>query len=308
MSGASTRGFVPPLFPRAGLCPRVRAMQPIRPRPSFPSGPFVPPLPSFRWFRSFPQFRAVRRAALLLVRLAALMLPAPMLPALVRPAVVFLAVGLSGAGLTPAAAQQAAPQTNGFPPAPASPGLPGALPAPEPWQPVEQVKTYAIRGSTGIDLYRSIGERGPAAGVQAIAHTSFKLTWTRDYRPQPDGSCVLAVAKPKLVITYTLPRAPAGLPPVVEAKWRRFVSGVEKHERVHGEQIVAMVRGIEAFSRGLRAEDDRACRKVREKLQARLKQFSDERVRQSSAFDQVELTEGGAVHQLILSLVNSPDF
>ena len=172
---------------------------------------------------------------------------------------------------------------------------------------MEQVKTYAIRGATGIDLYRSIGERGPAAGVQAIAHTSFKLTWTRDYRPQRDGSCVLAEAKPKLIISYTLPKAPSGLPPVVAEKWQRFVSGVETHERVHGDQIVDMVRGIEAFSRGLTAADDPKCQKVRQKLQARLKEFSDERVRQSRQFDEVELTEGGAVHQLILSLVNSPD-
>lgn len=181
------------------------------------------------------------------------------------------------------------------------------LPPAEPWQPVEQVKTYAIRGATGIDLYRSIGEHGPAAGVPAIAHTSFKLTWTRDYHPHPDGSCVLAVAKPKLIITYTLPKAPSGLRPVVAEKWQRFVSGVETHERVHGEQIVDMVRGIEAFSRGLTAADDPKCQKVRQKLQARLKEFSDERVRQSRQFDEVELTEGGAVHQLILSLVNTPD-
>ena len=193
-------------------------------------------------------------------------------------------------------------------PAQSSSAFPAApLPPAEPWQPMEQVKTYAIRGATGIDLYRSIGERGPAAGVQAIAHTSFKLTWTRDYRPQPDGSCVLAVAKPKLIISYTLPKAPSGLPPVVAEKWQRFVSGVETHERVHGDQIVDMVRGIEAFSRGLTAADDPKCQKVRQKLQARLKEFSDERVRQSRQFDEVELTEGGAVHQLILSLVNSPD-
>ena len=193
-------------------------------------------------------------------------------------------------------------------PAQSSSAFPAApLPPAEPWQPVEQVKTYAIRGATGIDLYRSIGERGPAAGVQAIAHTSFKLTWTRDYRPQRDGSCVLAEAKPKLIISYTLPKAPSGLPPVVAEKWQRFVSGVETHERVHGDQIVDMVRGIEAFSRGLTAADDPKCQKVRQKLQARLKEFSDERVRQSRQFDEVELTEGGAVHQLILSLVNSPD-
>ncbi|MEH6690924.1 MAG: DUF922 domain-containing protein [Pseudorhizobium pelagicum] len=186
-----------------------------------------------------------------------------------------------------------------FPPAP--------LPPASAWQPLEEVRAYAVSGSTGIDLYRSIGERGPAAGVgQAVAVTTFKLTWTRDYRPQPDGACVLAVAKPKLIITYTLPAAPKNLTSAVAESWQRFIDGVEKHERVHGTQIIDMVRGIETFSRGLREENDPKCTKVRQTLQARLKQFSDERVAQSRAFDQVELTEGGAVHRLILALVNGP--
>lgn len=71
------------------------------------------------------------------------------------------------------------------------------------WKPAEQIKTYAISGNTGGALYQSIGERGPTAGVQAIAHTTFKLTWRRDYRPQPDGACVLATARPNLTIIYT---------------------------------------------------------------------------------------------------------
>ena len=67
-----------------------------------------------------------------------------------------------------------------------------------------------------------------------------------------------------------------------------------------------MVRGIAGFSHGLRAEADPKCTKVRRALQARLKEFSDERVRQSTEFDRVELAEGGAVHRLILELVNTP--
>lgn len=209
-------------------------------------------------------------------------------------AALFPAVLLAALSGSPAGATESS-----FPPAP--------LPPAADWQPIEDVRPYAVSGSTGIDLYRSIGERGPAAGVgQAVAVTTFKLTWTRDYRPQPDGACVLAVAKPKLVITYTLPMAPKALTGPVGDNWQRFIKRVEKHERVHGAQIIDMVRGIEAFSRGLRAENDPKCTKVRQTLQARLKQFSDERVAQSRAFDQVELTEGGAVHQLILALVNGP--
>lgn len=174
------------------------------------------------------------------------------------------------------------------------------------WNPAEQIKTYAISGNTGAELYHSIGERGPTAGVQAIAHTTFKLTWRRDYRPQPDGACVLATARPNLTIIYTLPKAPARLPSAVAAGWRTFISGVEIHERVHGDHILDMVRKIEVFSTGLRAEDDPKCQKVRVVLQQRLGELSNEQRQRGRDFDRDELSPGGRVHQLILALVNGP--
>lgn len=174
------------------------------------------------------------------------------------------------------------------------------------WKPSEQIKTYAISGNTGFSLYQSIGERGPQAGVQAVAHTTFKLTWRRDYRPQPDGACVLATARPNLTIIYTWPKAPAKLPSDVAASWQRFISGVEKHERVHGQHILDMVKKIEAYSVGLRAENDPKCQKVRTVLQQRLGELSNEQRQRGRDFDRDELSNGGAVHQLILSLVNGP--
>lgn len=174
------------------------------------------------------------------------------------------------------------------------------------WTPTEQIKTYPITGSSGIELYRSIGERGPQAGVQAVAHTTFKLTWRRDYRPQADGACVLATARPNLTIIYTWPKAPAKLPSDVAASWQRFISGVEKHERVHGDHILDMVKKIEAYSVGLRAEDDPKCQKVRAVLQQRLGELSNEQRQRGRDFDRDELSDGGAVHQLILALVNGP--
>ncbi|MBB3945839.1 putative secreted Zn-dependent protease [Rhizobium skierniewicense] len=174
------------------------------------------------------------------------------------------------------------------------------------WRPSEQIKTYTVSGNTGFALYESIGERGPQAGVQAVAHTTFKLTWRRDYRPQPDGACVLATARPNLTIIYTWPKAPAKLAPEVAASWQRFISGVEKHERVHGAHILEMVKKIEAFSVGLRAENDPKCQRVRDVLQQRLGELSNEQRQRGRDFDKDELSNGGAVHQLILALVNGP--
>ena len=173
------------------------------------------------------------------------------------------------------------------------------------WKPVEKVEPYSISGTSGPGLYASIGERGPKAGIgRAIAFTNFKLTWSRDYQPQPDGACTLVSARPKLIISYHLPKSSEKLPEPIATNWKVFIDGVRRHERVHGEMIVAMVKEIETFSIGLSAPDDPNCKKIRARLQERLAQISQQQRQKSRDFDKVELSDGGAVHQLILNLVN----
>ncbi|WP_336065747.1 DUF922 domain-containing Zn-dependent protease [Nitratireductor rhodophyticola] len=173
------------------------------------------------------------------------------------------------------------------------------------WKPVERIEPYTISGSTALDLYRSIGERGPKLGVRrVIAYTDFKLTWRRDYRPRDDGACVLASAKPKLIITYRLPQVSGSLSPQTQAAWERFSDGVRTHERVHGEIITDMVKKIEAVSVGLRAENDPGCRKVRAKLQEHLGRLSEEQRQRSREFDRVEMGDGGNVHRLVMEFIN----
>jgi predicted secreted Zn-dependent protease len=172
------------------------------------------------------------------------------------------------------------------------------------WKPVEEVKPYTVSGTTGIELYRSIGENGPKVGIgRAIAYTHFDLKWSRDYQPR-NGGCVLASARPHLVVTYHLPKPAGKLPPETQRLWDTFIAGVEKHERVHGDIIVDMVRKIEAFSVGLTTADDPDCRKIREVLTQRLGELSQEQRQKSRDFDRVEMSDGGNVHRLVLGLVN----
>ncbi|MDF1632993.1 DUF922 domain-containing protein [Mycoplana sp. MJR14] len=172
------------------------------------------------------------------------------------------------------------------------------------WQPVEQVKSYAISGSTGIELYRSIGENGPKVGVgRAIAFTDFELTWTRRYEPR-DGGCVITTNRPKLIITTMLPKPSGKLSPALGARWETFIAGVRAHEQVHAEIIVDMVRQIEDYSVGLTVADDAGCQKIRKVLTQRLGELSQEQRRRSRDFDRTELSEGGNVHQLILDFVD----
>ncbi|CAN7387155.1 DUF922 domain-containing Zn-dependent protease [Neorhizobium tomejilense] len=174
------------------------------------------------------------------------------------------------------------------------------------WQPVEQIQTYPVTGDSGVDLYASIGQRGPKIGkeVRAIAHTNFKLTWTRDYRPQPDGACTLVSARPKLIITYTLPKPASALAPDLKKKWDVFIAGVYKHELVHGVIITDMVKEIERASVGLSVANDPKCTKIRTELTAKLGEISKAQQKRSNDYDRMEMSEGGNVHQLILQFVN----
>lgn len=182
--------------------------------------------------------------------------------------------------------------------------LPLPFPAQAEWKPVEKVVTYPVSGKTGIELYRSIGENGPKIGIgRVIAFTDFDLKWSRDYQKR-DGGCVLASARPFLTITYRLPKAAGDMPPETRERWQAFLEGVEKHERVHGEIILDMVRKIEAFSVGLTVKDDPDCTKIRQVLTKRLGELSEEQRRRSREFDRVEMGKGGNVHRLILALVN----
>ena len=172
------------------------------------------------------------------------------------------------------------------------------------WQATERVEPYAVQGTTGLEIYRSIGERGPKLGVaRVIAHTGFKLTWTRKYERQ-GNACVITVNKPKLIITYTLPKLKSKLSGPMKSRWETFLAGVTAHEKVHGDFIKDMVKQIEAMSVGLTVENDPNCQKIRPQLQARLGELSDAQRARSRDFDQVEMSEGGNVHQLILNLVD----
>lgn len=181
--------------------------------------------------------------------------------------------------------------------------LPGYAAAQD-WQATERVEPYTVQGTTGLEIYQSIGERGPKLGIaRVIAHTGFKLTWTRKYERQGDA-CVITVNKPKLIITYTLPKLKSKLSEPLKGRWDTFIAGVTAHEKIHGDFIKDMVKQIEAMSVGMTVENDPNCQKIRPQLQARLGELSDAQRARSRDFDKVELSDGGNVHQLILQLVD----
>ncbi|MFE0013838.1 DUF922 domain-containing Zn-dependent protease [Mesorhizobium sp. NPDC059054] len=171
---------------------------------------------------------------------------------------------------------------------------------------IEQEKPYAVTGTTGAELYASIGQNGPQvgrSGGRVIAHTFFKLTWRRNYVPE-NGGCTLKSATPTLIITYTLPKPANPLPPVVQKRWDIFIEGLRRHEKVHGEHIKAMLARIEQTTIGVSVSKDPGCQKIRREIQKPLSDASIAQRQQSRDFDRIEMGSGGVIQRLILELVN----
>lgn len=172
------------------------------------------------------------------------------------------------------------------------------------WQPREVIRPYSISGATPIDLYTSIGVRGPLIGkVRAIAHTNWELKWRRDYR-QDGRACVIKSAIPFLTITTTLPKPGAKLDGAVARLWKTFITGIAAHEKVHGADIAAMTEEIIASTVGLRIENDPGCTLIRADVLRRVKAANEAYKAKARSFDRTEMSDGGAVHRLILGLVN----
>ena len=184
-----------------------------------------------------------------------------------------------------------------------------STPALADWKPIEKIDTYAVSGATAEQLYLSIGEKGPVVGTagnarRVIAHTFFKLTWQRDYQPQ-GSACVLKTARPKLIITYTLPKPAGKLGSALQTHWDTFAAGLIAHEKVHGTGIVDMVDKIVAFSTGLTAQNDPGCKKVRAELTQYLDQLSKAQRQGSRDFDRIEFGQDGNMLKLIAAFLGA---
>lgn len=172
------------------------------------------------------------------------------------------------------------------------------------WQAKEVVKTYAVSGATGPELYASIGENGPKIGpTRTIAVTNYDLRWRRNYVPE-GTACRLVSAIPFLTITYTLPKPSSSLPTATETLWKAFADGIRAHEKVHGDYVRQMTQDILDTTVGMVVENDPDCRKIKEAVKKPILDAGLAYKAKNRAFEEAEMAKGGNVHQLILALVN----
>ncbi|MGI9356317.1 MAG: DUF922 domain-containing protein [Rhizobiaceae bacterium] len=174
----------------------------------------------------------------------------------------------------------------------------------------ERVKHYSVSGTTGPELYASIGQNGPriSGGRRTIALTDWDLKWRRDYRPQSGSggqSCRLRSAKPFFTLIYTLPKPTARLRGATARYWKIFYDGLAAHEKIHGAYASDMVATIIRTTVGLTVENDPRCRKIRAQVLTRVKAALTAYNERSRAFDRHEMAAGGVVERLVRLLLES---
>lgn len=160
-------------------------------------------------------------------------------------------------------------------------------------EPPVTIKTYAISGSTGFQLYQSIADNGPNGGGH-VAHTDPKLTWKRLF-DERGGDCYLVHARPQLSFVQVYPKPSGKLGPATKRVWDRFITAVRKHEDTHVRMFKEMVAQTEASLVGSVERNDRTCAKVKETVRARIDQAYQDYRQRSRDFDRTDLSPGGAI-------------
>lgn len=172
----------------------------------------------------------------------------------------------------------------------------------------EQVKvktrTYAISGRNGAELYQSMVRQGPRHGFvsRAIAQTSYTVEWQAEV-VSAGAACRVVRALPVLSVTYTYPQPSRAMSAEMNQRWRRFMTGVKKHEERHGSIARQMVRSAEASVRNLKVGNDPGCIRTRAEVKKRADKIYAAYEARQIKFDAREHRDGGNIDRLILGLV-----
>lgn len=169
----------------------------------------------------------------------------------------------------------------------------------------EKTRGYAVAGQTGAALLAAMDRRGPKHGflTRAIAQTRYSVSWTIEWG-ETRAACRVKSIEGKLDITYTYPTT-GYLPPALQRRWARFLAGVKKHEKTHGDMARQMARTVEKSVAKVSVANDPGCRKARAETKGRMTAiYADYEARQIK-FDAREHREGGAVEGLIDRLVGN---
>jgi predicted secreted Zn-dependent protease len=168
-----------------------------------------------------------------------------------------------------------------------------------------KVKTssYRISGQNGAALLQAMTLNGPGRGPTAhfIAQTTYKVRLNFDWQ-KTAGSCQFTNVSAVLTIAYAYPKVSSPMSADFRDRWNRFLSGVRKHEEMHGRIAQEMAAAAQRQLIGLAMSRDPSCQKTRAEGKRRVASvFAAYEARQAK-FDQVEHASGGKVESLMTLL------
>jgi predicted secreted Zn-dependent protease len=171
---------------------------------------------------------------------------------------------------------------------------------------VVKTKTYVVSGETGMDLVKAMGRTGPMQGfmTRSIAQTTYTVDWSFVTRTT-GRACRIVRADPTLHLTYTYPKT-GELPPPLAKRWRTFMAGTRRHERVHGAIAIDMVSDAARKVAGMTLADDPFCRRLRADAHRRIDGIKAGYEARQVAFDRREHGPGGRVEKLVNALIAGP--
>ncbi len=169
-------------------------------------------------------------------------------------------------------------------PKPTSPTGPKAVAPVE--QPIENVRYYALSGTSPAELRQNINRIGPAAddGNRYGGRTNWNIEWRYNLEREESG-CKVTNLETTLTVETILPKwtnESAAGPPVV-ALWRRFFGALLLHERGHKENGIACLAAI----RALRPLPQRTCEATRSTMDAAARSVMDQFKSKDAQYDQV---------------------
>lgn len=167
----------------------------------------------------------------------------------------------------------------------------------------ERTSTYGIAGRSGEDLIAAMDRKGPRHGflTRAIAQTRYSVGWTIEWG-ETRTACRVKRADGELSITYFYPKVTSPMSADLGRRWTRFMSGVRRHEQMHGTMARQMAKAVERSISGLTIRDDPGCVKARREAKRRMSAvYADYEARQV-AYDAREHRTGGPVEKLITAL------
>ncbi len=167
-----------------------------------------------------------------------------------------------------------------------------------------KVETYRISGDSGMALVQAMDRHGPRHGfmTRAIAQTRYSVGWELGFK-NTGGKCRLETADVTLSVNYRYPELARAASPALQAKWRRFLVGVRKHEETHGR--LARQMATEARNAVMRVAfaDDPGCRRARREVTRVVQTTYAKYEARQQRFDAFEHQPGGNVDRLVSRLI-----